>query len=121
MPFEWTPDREDLLRTYWQAGMVASEIGRRLGCTKNSAVGKAHRLHLDKRPSPIKRHGTPSKRKERIEPPPARKRPKPAKLNGLKGCQWIEGEPSADDACKCGMRRRPGSVYCWVHHRRAYR
>lgn len=36
-------------------------------------------------------------------------------------CQWIEGEPTADDACKCGRRVRGGTVYCEQHEKRALR
>lgn len=37
-------------------------------------------------------------------------------------CQYIEGEPTADDQCKC--RRpvwRPGAAFCWQHHKLVYR
>ena len=30
-------------------------------------------------------------------------------------CQYIEGEPSGDDACKCGDKLYNGSVYCKEH------
>ena len=42
------------LREYWADGLSAAEIGRRMGISKNSVVGKAHRLNLLSRPSPIK-------------------------------------------------------------------
>lgn len=35
-------------------------------------------------------------------------------------CQWIAGDPSADDACKCGKPTAPGSVYCPDHLARAF-
>src|SRR5579862_4404553 len=34
-------------------------------------------------------------------------------------CQWIEGEPSEDDACKCGRPSIPGRSYCAPHLARA--
>ena len=35
-------------------------------------------------------------------------------------CQWIDGEPRPDDACKCGQPvAEPGSPYCAAHARRA--
>ncbi len=43
------------LRTLWDEGLSTAEIGRRLGVTKNAVVGKAHRLDLPARPSPIRR------------------------------------------------------------------
>lgn len=33
-------------------------------------------------------------------------------------CQWIDGEPSADDSCKCGRFVRPGASYCDRHMER---
>ena len=37
-------------------------------------------------------------------------------------CQWISGEPSADDGCKCGAPvTDPLSPYCADHARRAVR
>jgi len=50
----WTDERIDELSQLWQAGHSASEIGKRLGVSKNAVVGKAHRLKLPSRPSPIK-------------------------------------------------------------------
>lgn len=43
------------LRDYWAQGHSTAEIGRRLGVSKNAIVGKAHRLDLAARPSPIRR------------------------------------------------------------------
>lgn len=50
----WTDERIEELTRLWQAGHSASEIGKRLGVSKNAVVGKAHRLKLPSRPSPIK-------------------------------------------------------------------
>lgn len=30
-------------------------------------------------------------------------------------CQYIKGEPSADDSCKCGKPAEPGRPYCAEH------
>jgi len=43
-----------LLRQFWSEGHTTAEIGRRLGICKNAVVGKAHRLGLTPRPSPIR-------------------------------------------------------------------
>lgn len=38
------------------------------------------------------------------------------------GCEFIEGEPTADDRCKCGRTLwRPGAAFCAAHHKRVYR
>src|SRR5208282_6101749 len=55
----WTEETIRHLRDLWKEGHSTAEIGRRLGVSKNSIVGKAHRLDLDARPSPIRRKGAP--------------------------------------------------------------
>jgi GcrA cell cycle regulator len=52
---EWTEETITRLRDYWDEGHSTAEIGRRLGVSKNAVVGKAHRLELPARPSPIRR------------------------------------------------------------------
>ena len=59
---EWTNDRIDELRRLWGQGQTASRIAELLGgVTRNAVIGKAHRLGLRGRPSPIRREeGQPS-------------------------------------------------------------
>ena len=52
-PSPWTDERDDTLRALWDAGETTLEIGRRMGVTKNAVIGRAHRLKLTPRPSPI--------------------------------------------------------------------
>jgi GcrA cell cycle regulator len=63
---EWMTDSAlKNLRLWWpDLSISTAEIGRRLGVTQNAIVGKAHRLGLERRPSPIIRTGPP-------KPPPA--------------------------------------------------
>jgi GcrA cell cycle regulator len=51
----WDDENIRLLRDLWTQGHSTAEIGRRLGVSKNAIVGKAHRLDLEARPSPIRR------------------------------------------------------------------
>jgi GcrA cell cycle regulator len=51
----WDDDAIAKLRALWKEGHSTAEIGRRMGASKNMIVGKAHRLDLDARPSPIRR------------------------------------------------------------------
>ncbi len=51
----WDEETIRSLRDLWAQGLSTAEIGRRLGVSKNAIVGKAHRLDLDARPSPIRR------------------------------------------------------------------
>ena len=47
----WTPEKEQKLRQYWKKGLSGSQIARMLGdnTTRNSVIGKAHRLKLEPR------------------------------------------------------------------------
>jgi GcrA cell cycle regulator len=51
----WTDERIDALRKMWEAGQTASQIAEALGgVSRNAVIGKAHRLGLQSRPSPVK-------------------------------------------------------------------
>ena len=51
----WTDDRIDQLKTMWEAGQTASQIAEALGgVSRNAVIGKAHRLGLQARPSPVR-------------------------------------------------------------------
>jgi len=56
----WSADADERLRTLWDSGMPVAAIGAALGVTKNAAVGRAHRLGLPARQSPILRAGAPA-------------------------------------------------------------
>ncbi|GBR46801.1 GcrA family cell cycle regulator [Neokomagataea thailandica] len=51
---DWTDETIARLRELWDQGLSTAEIGRQLEITKNAVVGKAHRLGLPPRPSPIR-------------------------------------------------------------------
>jgi GcrA cell cycle regulator len=53
----WDAETIRHLRELWTQGHSTAEIGRRLNVSKNAIVGKAHRLELEARPSPIRRDG----------------------------------------------------------------
>ena len=51
----WTDERIDTLKTMWEGGQTASQIAEALGgVSRNAVIGKAHRLGLQSRPSPVK-------------------------------------------------------------------
>jgi GcrA cell cycle regulator len=51
----WTDERIDRLKTMWENGLTASQIAEDLGgVSRNAVIGKAHRLGLKSRPSPVK-------------------------------------------------------------------
>ncbi|WP_431281823.1 GcrA family cell cycle regulator [Humitalea sp. 24SJ18S-53] len=56
---DWSDEAIETLKALWAEGHSTAEIGRRMGISKNAVVGKAHRLVLPARPSPIRRDGVP--------------------------------------------------------------
>ncbi|MBR2033446.1 MAG: GcrA cell cycle regulator [Alphaproteobacteria bacterium] len=72
----WTDEMVEDLKKMWQEGLTTGEIGKRLNVSKNSIVGKVHRLGLSGRPSPIKK-------KDNNDPaaPKAEKKPSPKPIS----------------------------------------
>src|SRR5919198_1336100 len=73
----WTEERIERLKKMWHEGATASQIADELGgVSRNAVIGKAHRLGLEQRPSPVK----PGEEKEAKKPAaaPAAVAPKPA-------------------------------------------
>ena len=51
----WTDERIERLKAMWTNGSTASQIAEELGgVSRNAVIGKAHRLGLESRPSPVK-------------------------------------------------------------------
>jgi GcrA cell cycle regulator len=51
----WTDERIERLKKMWHDGATASQIADELGgVSRNAVIGKAHRLGLEQRPSPVK-------------------------------------------------------------------
>ncbi len=148
----WTDERIALLRTSWESGMTASQIAEALGegVTRNAVIGKAHRLGLEARPSPVKLgevvedliEGVVAAAEGALEaagtaiaavvtPRAAPKRParavapvKPAKTTLLdlseKVCKWPIGHPGETDFHFCGKPSQTGFPYCTEHCAVAY-
>lgn len=69
----WTEERIEKLTKMWEGGSTASQIADELGgVSRNAVIGKAHRLGLKARPSPVKAN-------EKSEAPAAPAVPKAAK------------------------------------------
>jgi GcrA cell cycle regulator len=134
----WTDERITLLRTLWTEGLSASQIAERLGgVTRNAVIGKAHRLGLSGRPSPVRTEraaapaSPPSPRPIAVVPtPPAAparaaddaEPPGRATLLTItdRMCKWPHGHPGERDFYFCGRRTNPGQSYCAEHTVRAY-
>ena len=81
----WTDERIETLKTMWEAGQTASQIAEALGdgVSRNAVIGKAHRLGLQARPSPVKPNepaptpAVPEPVVEAAPPPPPAPEPEP--------------------------------------------
>ncbi len=76
----WTDERIEKLTKMWEGGATASQIAEELGgVSRNAVIGKAHRLGLKARPSPVKPNekeaAAPAPKTSRAETAP---RPAPA-------------------------------------------
>jgi GcrA cell cycle regulator len=76
----WTEERIERLKSMWEKGMTASQIAEELGgVSRNAVIGKAHRLDLQSRPSPVKGgEGESVKSEPRKAAPPKPKTAAPA-------------------------------------------
>ncbi len=89
----WTEERIATLTKMWEGGSTASQIAEELGgVSRNAVIGKAHRLGLKSRPSPVKasekkkaaakkKDAAPAKKpvaKPKAKPVAAKPAPKPA-------------------------------------------
>ncbi len=107
-PITWNdPSLTEQLTMLWEIGLSTAEIMRQMGMTKGQIVGRAQRLNLAHRPSPLPK-------------------PRPAPLQpNTKGCCFIEGDPLAPgltfDEVICGASvDRIGGAYCAAHHARVW-
>lgn len=146
---DWTDETITRLRELWDEGHSTAEIGRRMGITKNAVVGKAHRLNLPARPSPIRREaGAPRPNVRRApapRPQPALRRPQPAPVPRApapppptpvstsggavirafprivnRACCWPLGDPGTAGFRFCSAEPMPGKPYCAEHAAVAY-
>jgi GcrA cell cycle regulator len=83
MSLSWTDERIDRLKELWSQGKTASHIADELGgVSRNAVIGKAHRLGLQSRPSPVKPNEPAPKARvrarDKAEAPAAAPEPRPA-------------------------------------------
>ena len=138
----WDNDNVARLRELWDQGLPTSQIGKLLGFTKNAVVGKAHRIGLERRPSPIRRTAVkPDRKKARSPVMPklnfesAKEETaqvnkqnsslKPFVTNILapaikRGCEWPQGHPDEPEFHFCGKERFEDKPYCLKHCAVAY-
>ena len=133
----WDDQKVEKLRIYWARGYTASEIARALGegVTRNSVIGKAHRLKLAAR-APSKKSKSPEKqdvasnlnkqgrhisKKSRFRSllldksfPP--ENPKQLEELDDKNCRWpSQHHPNEEGFYFCGRPPVEGFSYCKLH------
>jgi GcrA cell cycle regulator len=148
----WTDERIAQLKAGWEGGMTASQIAEQLGegVTRNAVIGKAHRLGLEARPSPVKggeeaveaapapvataAAAAPAPRPAPAAPAPVAKAAAVAKKPVRTGkaarttlldlnekiCKWPIGHPGEPDFHFCGKPVQAGFPYCTEHCLVAY-
>jgi GcrA cell cycle regulator len=131
----WTDERVALLKKLWCEGKTAAEIAKELGgVTRNAVIGKAHRLKLSNRVSPIQQNSVkvaPARKAEDVRPEPVRRaaanNDTPIKVMGVsmvelkdKMCRWPLGDPKDPKFHFCGCSTVAGLPYCGDHAKIAY-
>ena len=138
----WNDDNVGRLRELWDQGLPTAQIGKLLGFTKNAVVGKAHRIGLERRPSPIRRTAAKPDRKKARSPivpklnfedsneeiketPRLQQSYQPViknlvTNNNKRGCEWPDGHPDESDFKFCGQERFEDKPYCLDHCAIAY-
>lgn len=120
----WDSPKLKELEDLWKQGHPISKIGEMLGVSRNSIAGKAHRMGLPKRTSPIL-----SSKKEKLSDQKNNENdnkniPLKIKLRGVQWsrtkCCWPEGDPKQNDFKFCGQDIFPGRPYCDKHSLLAY-
>ena len=138
----WDNDNVSRLKELWDQGLPTAQIGKLLGFTKNAVVGKAHRIGLERRPSPIRRTAVKPDRKKARSPVMPKLNfenklieEKVSKIksttfhppvnnifskNAKRGCEWPEGHPDEASFHFCGKERFDDKPYCLEHCAIAY-
>lgn len=129
----WTDERVALLKKLWVEGRTAAEIAKELGdVTRNAVIGKAHRLKLSNRISPIQQNPKKPVKANDDKPvqkasPVARVVRAPVNVKGIpltelkeRMCRWPLGDPREADFKFCGCDTALGLPYCEDHARIAY-
>ena len=102
----WTDERIERLKKMWHDGATASQIADELGgVSRNAVIGKAHRLGLEQRPSPVK----PGEEKEAKKPAPAAPALKPAapRVEAAKPTAAQAAAPAESDSGPSAAPQRP--------------
>jgi len=138
----WNDDNVSRLKELWDQGLPTAQIGKLLNFTKNAVVGKAHRIGLERRPSPIRRTAIKPDRKKARSPVMPKLAFETSSMeekiytpkistfttnvkniftaNSKRGCEWPEGHPEEPEFHFCNKERFEDKPYCLDHCAVAY-
>ena len=131
----WTPETVELLKKLWGTGKTASQIAEIIGgITRNSVIGKAHRLGL---PSKIKKRVSLNSRNEKLSNNSSKPISKISRRNKFRSlliekdfepenpkqleeltdndCKYPIGHPNEKDFYFCGRTSLKDFSYCKLH------
>ena len=93
----WTEERIERLKAMWTKGATASQIADELGgVSRNAVIGKAHRLGLEARPSPVKPGEEKEAPKKAAAPQKAAAKPARAKTEAAAGATHADDVAPGD-------------------------
>ena len=111
----WTAEDDAALRQAWEVeNLSASACAKRVGKSRNACIGRARRLALTPRGSPIL---APFGRLRGVKPLPIRLKPIQA-LPAAGECLYATTDTRPYAWCCAPVR--PGSPYCDAHHAACY-
>ena len=120
----WDEKNLEKLKKLWDEGIPITKIGLELGVSRNAIAGKAHRLGLPKRNSPISKSGEPRKNKDISNFETSKELPLKILLREVEWsrnrCCWPIGDPKLPGFSFCGTSIMPGRPYCEEHSNLAY-
>ena len=120
----WDEEKLNKLKKLWDEGLPITKIGIEIGVSRNAIAGKAHRLGLPKRNSPISKSGDPRKNQETSPKNSTQQLPLKIMLREVEWsrnrCCWPIGDPKLPGFSFCGTSIIPGRPYCEKHSYLAY-
>ncbi|WP_425506762.1 GcrA family cell cycle regulator [Sphingomonas rhizophila] len=103
----WTDERIDRLKAMWTKGATASQIAEELGgVSRNAVIGKAHRLGLESRPSPVK----PGEEKEKKAKPAPKAKVEAPKAAPVKAAPAAPASDPIPRIAPADAPRRPAVI-----------
>lgn len=134
----WTDEKVDLLKSLYADGLSGGQIAMALRCTRNTVIGKIHRMGLPGRVSTSRLSSRPHSRSPRIPKPPVQMLVLAAPLIEPEAllldegrhvtllevsgamCRWPIGDTREPDFHFCGHVQVKGKPYCEAHNSKAH-